>query len=75
MKLRYINIELNRALVNLDYVAEFDYRARFMCNYLSRKVRLLHFETDGTFNMISIDLGGTSKIDIVPLDVDRKSVV
>lgn len=69
MKLRYINIELNRALVNLDYVAEFDYRARFMCNYLSRKVRLLHFETDGTFNMISIDLGGTSKIDIVPLDV------
>ena len=40
-----------------------------MCNYLSRKVRLLHFETDGTFKMISIDLGGTSIIDIVPFDV------
>lgn len=69
MKLRYINLQLDRSVYDLDYVSEFCYRARFMCNYLSRKVRLLHFETDGTFNMISINLGGTSEIDIVPLDV------
>ena len=69
MKLRYINLQLDRSVYDLHNVSEFSYRARFMCNYLSRKVRLLHFETDGTFKMISIDLGGTSIIDIVPFDV------
>ena len=69
MKLRYINLQLDRSVYDLHNVSEFSYRARFMCNYLSRKVRLLHFETDGTFKMISIDLGGTSIIDIVSFDV------
>ncbi len=48
MKLRYINLQLDRSVYDLDYVSEFRYRDRFMSNYLSRKVRLLHFETDGT---------------------------
>ena len=69
MKLRYINLQLDRSAYDSHYDYEFRNCARFMCNYLSRKVRLLHFETDGTFKMISIDLGGTSKIDTVPLDV------
>lgn len=74
MKLRYINLQLDRSVYDLDYVSEFRYRARFMSNYLSRKVRLLHFETDGTFNMISINLGGTSEIDIVGLDAPQVSL-
>lgn len=74
MKLRYINLQLERAAYDLDYVSDFCYRARFMCNYLSRKVRLLHFETDGTFKMISINLGGTSEIDIVGLDALQVSL-
>lgn len=74
MKLRYINLQLDRSVYDLDYVSEFRYRARFMSNYLSCKVRLLHFETDGTFNMISINLGGTSEIDIVGLDALQVSL-
>lgn len=58
MKLWYINIWLNPETGYDDnYRYEFKLHTRFISNYLSRQMRKKEhwFETDGTFNMISVN--------------------
>jgi hypothetical protein len=56
MKLWYINIGLDMGWDPNDYRYEFKLRTRFISNYFSKQMRkkINWFETDGTFNMISV---------------------
>ncbi len=64
MNLWYIAIGLDGDSLGLEskrprvmYCSEFVYRTRFISNYLSRQIRKARFKTDGTFRMISVQLG------------------
>lgn len=57
MKLRYIALGLDEYIAGNMYSSIFDYHTRFICNYLSRMIRKVKFETDGTFNQIYIEVG------------------
>jgi hypothetical protein len=56
MNLKYINIWLNPETgYDDDYRYEFTLHTRFICHYLSIKIRRLKIISDGSFNMISIE--------------------
>lgn len=59
MNLRYINIGLDYDTYiekNNDLRYSFQLSTRFISNFLSREIRKFKFQTDGTFNMISVSL-------------------
>lgn len=57
MNLRFINISLDETIGDIQYRLWFEYHTRFISNYLSRKIRSYHYSTDGSFDMINIDVG------------------
>lgn len=68
MQLRYISLNLNRKIFGNDYGYDFLLHTRFISNYFSKAIRKYKYETDGSYNMISID--GSDQIvspHIVPL--------
>ena len=68
MQLRYISLNLDRKIFGNEYGYDFLLHTRFISNYFSKAIRKSKFETDGSFNMISID--GSSQIaspKIVPM--------
>ena len=71
MNLRYINLWIGpESGYNEDYRYEFKLHTRFISHFLSTQIRKLKFQTDGTFNMISIapTPKETTNCSIVPLD-------
>lgn len=55
MNLRYIALHMDHESGYKDpFRDNFNLNSRFICNYLSIQIRKLQFETDGTFNMISV---------------------
>ena len=58
MNLRYIIIRLDETIGDRQYRSWFSFHTRFICNYLSKEIRKFRFVTDGTFKMISINVGG-----------------
>lgn len=79
MKLWYINIWLNPETgYASDYRYEFKLHTRFISNYLSRQMRKKDnwFETDGTFNMVSVNPmpDNPRECKIVPEDVLKVNV-
>lgn len=56
MKLWYIALGLNRNSFDTEYCYEFMLHTRFISNYLSKRIRKYRFETDGTFNMVFVQL-------------------
>lgn len=69
MNLRYIALGLNREQFNDEYRYNFESHTRFISNFFSKSIRKIKFETDGTFDMISI-AGATKAVEtkIVPLN-------
>ena len=59
MNLRYISLTLSND-IEPDTVACYIFKChvRFVCNFMSKAVRKYKYETDGTYNMISIVAGG-----------------
>ena len=59
MKIRYISLHIKHPFYSgfsdEDFNDEFNWNARFICNYLSKAVRKLNLETDGTYKMISVN--------------------
>jgi hypothetical protein len=56
MNLWYVNIWLNPETgFDDDYRYEFTLHTRFISNYLSKQIRKYRFNTDGAFNMISVE--------------------
>jgi hypothetical protein len=59
MKIRYISLHIKypfySGFSDEDFNDEFNWNARFICNYLSKAVRKLNLETDGTYKMISVN--------------------
>ena len=71
MKIRYISLHIEHPLYSgfsdEDFNIKFNNNARFICNYLSKAVRKLNLETDGTYKMISVNPHANqcySKIDV-----------
>lgn len=60
MYLRYISLTLSND-IEPDTVACYIFKChvRFICNFMSKAVRKYKYETDGTYNMISIVAGGS----------------
>ena len=60
MNLRYISLILSND-IEPDTVACYIFKChvRFICNFMSKAVRKYKYETDGTYNMISIVAGGS----------------
>lgn len=58
MKIRYISLCIEHPLYSgfsdEAFNLKFNKNARFICNYLSKAVRKLNMETDGTYKMISV---------------------
>jgi hypothetical protein len=58
MKIRYISLHIEHPLYSgfpdEAFNLKFNKNARFICNYLSKAVRKLNLETDGTYKMISV---------------------
>ncbi|MDQ1097673.1 MULTISPECIES: hypothetical protein [Chryseobacterium] len=74
MNLRYIAIGLDyNTYIERDNKLRYQFQlnTRFISNYLSKEVRKIKFQTDGTFNMITIALteDKLKETDIVPIDV------
>jgi hypothetical protein len=55
MILRYISLNLDRKIFGNDYGYDFLLHTRFISNYFSKAIRKHKYQTDGSFNMISID--------------------
>lgn len=59
MKIRYISLHIEHPLYSgfsdEKFNIKFNNNARFICNYLSKAVRKLNLETDGTYKMISVN--------------------
>jgi hypothetical protein len=55
MQLRYISLNLDRKIFGNEYGYDFLLHTRFISNYFSKAIRKHKYETDGSFNMISID--------------------
>jgi len=65
LQLKYISLNLDRKVFGNEYGYDFLLHTRYICNYFSKAIRKYKYETDGTFNMISIDGSdniGTPKI-------------
>lgn len=62
MNLRYISLTLSND-IEPDTVACYIFKChvRFICNFMSKAVRKYKYETDGTYNMISI-VAGESRV-------------
>lgn len=86
MKLRYIGLSLDRRMEEIKgtiYASHFDYHVYFIYYCLSKKVRQLKFETDGTYMQVFIMVGSKSSytmiekvpyesLDVyIPFDPDR----
>ena len=83
MKLWYANIWLNPETgYDDDYRYEFTLHTRFISNFFSKQIRKFKFETDGTFNMISVNpmsnkleeckiVPETALTAVVPFDQER----
>lgn len=56
MKLRYILLRADYGLYEDSFFHIFMDNVRFISNYLSRRIRSYHIETDGTYNMISVSI-------------------
>lgn len=59
MNLRYILLSLDYdtySVIDNDLRYEFQCHTRFICNYLSKKIRTHNFDTNGIYNMISVSL-------------------
>lgn len=71
MKIWYIAIGLDRSSFETEYCYEFDLHTKFISNYLSKRIRKYRFETDGTFNMIFVNVTPEKRkeCEIVPIDV------
>ena len=77
MNLRYIAITLNSETgYDIDYRYEFKLHTRFISNYLSKEIRKYKFETDGTFNMISVEPtpNKLEECKVVPVDALKVGV-
>lgn len=55
MQLRYISLNLDRKIFGNEYGYKFLLHTRFISNYFSKTIRKHKYQTDGSFNMISID--------------------
>lgn len=59
MRIRYISLHIRYPLYsgfpNENFNCTFNKNARFISNYLSKAVRKLNLETDGTYKMISVN--------------------
>ena len=59
MRVRYITLHIRwpheSGFPDEDFNDKFNWNARFISNYLSKAVRKLNIETDGTYNMISVN--------------------
>ena len=58
MQLRYIALVTGCDCLNLDkeFVYKFNFNQRFISNYLSKAIRRYHYETDGTYKMIGVEI-------------------
>ena len=56
MILRYISLRAEYGLYDDAFFHVFMDNVRFISNYLSRRIRSYHVETDGTFNMLSVSI-------------------
>ena len=61
MHLRHVIINFSRELelkykFDRNYTSDFCFHSRYICNYLTRKLRQSKYQTDGTYNMICIEL-------------------
>lgn len=56
MILRYIALRAEYGLYDDAFFHVFMDNVRFISNYLSRRIRSYHVETDGTFNMLSVSI-------------------
>lgn len=55
MTIRYISLHIDfDSCINESISSKFNLQSRFICNFLSTNIKKLKFQTDGTFNMISI---------------------
>lgn len=60
MKLRYITLQLSDDIQkDSAYIYAFSCHTRFISNFLSKAVRRYKYETDGSYNMISIIAGSS----------------
>ena len=60
MMLRYLALTMKSKVKGNTFRSHFDYHTHFIGYCLSKEVRKLKFETDGTFNAIYIQLGAES---------------
>lgn len=57
MKLRYIGLRMKTNLRDSKYSSDFGFHTYFIWHCLSKEVRKLKFETDGTFDAVFINVG------------------
>ena len=71
MKIWYIALGLDLDSFDTEYCYEFTLHTRFISNYLSKQIRKFRVETDGTFNMVFVNVTPhkPKECAIVPLDV------
>ena len=67
-------MSLNHNVGDSQYRLHYDFNVRFICNYLSRKIRKCHFLTKEPFDTICINVGGTNSSEIVFNNVLQISV-
>lgn len=58
-------MSLNHNVGDSQYHLHYDFNVRFICNYLSRKIRGYHFLTKEPFDTICINVGGKNSSEIV----------
>jgi hypothetical protein len=69
MNLRYIALRLNKEQFSDDDRYDFKCHTRFISNFFSKSIRKIKFNTDGTFDMICIDVcTKVGKSKIIPLN-------
>ena len=56
MRLRYISLRAEYGVYDDTFFHVFMDNVRFISNYLSRRIRCFHIETDGTYDMISVSI-------------------
>lgn len=63
MTLRYIALLLGDEVKGRKYSSDFAYHTRFISNYFSKAIRKYKFDTNGVFDMISIELLPENKLE------------
>lgn len=60
MKLRYVALNIDHPIysgfTDEQFIFEFNKNTEFIRNYISKAIRKYHYETDGTFNMLLVNL-------------------